>query len=133
MRFRRPAPLDVVHEPEPVDIWEGVDAALTDTDAEPTERGEGLVDRSARVRDVEQVDGFGDAIELGGAIFRGGGAKQVERLPGGTFDRVGDELAGGKDGELAGRSGSQLGDGTEGDTAASWEGLKAHFDHDGGS
>jgi hypothetical protein len=46
------APLDVVHEPEPVDIWEGVDAALTDTDAEPTERGEGLVDRSARVRDV---------------------------------------------------------------------------------
>ena len=68
-----------------------------------------------------------------GAIFRGGGAKQVERLPGGTFDRVGDELAGGKDGELAGRSGSQLGDGTEGDAAASWEGLKAHFDHDGGS
>jgi hypothetical protein len=30
------APLDVIHEPEPVDIWEGVDSWLTDTDAEPT-------------------------------------------------------------------------------------------------
>lgn len=105
---------DVVHEPEPVDIW-GVDAGLTDTDAEPTERGEGLVDRSARVRDVEKVDGLGEAFEMDGAGFGGGGAKQVERLPGGTFDRVGDELAGGKDGEFARRRAAQLGDGTKGD------------------
>ena len=93
------APLDAIHESEQVDIGEGVDAGLTDSGAEPAERREGLVDSSARVRDIEQVDGFGDAFETGGAVFRGGGAKQVERLPGGTFDGVGDDLAGRKEGE----------------------------------
>ena len=69
--------LDEIDEPKPVDIWEGVDAGVTNAAAETIERRQCFADRSSGVRDVKQVDGGGDPFEGGCGLGVGAGAEKV--------------------------------------------------------